>query len=45
MSKMTPEQQARAKIDEMLTRSGWVVQDADSLNLYSGQGVAVRESP
>ena len=40
---MTPEQQARAKIDEMLRRSGWVVQDADSLNLYSGQGVAVRE--
>ena len=42
---MTPEQKARANIDEMLTRAGWVVQDADALNLYAGQGVAVREFP
>ena len=42
---MTPEQKARANIDEMLTRAGWVVQDADALNLYAGQGVAVRECP
>ena len=42
---MTPEQQARANIDEMLTRAGWAVQDADALNLYAGQGVAVREFP
>jgi len=42
---MTPEQQARANIDEMLTRAGWAVQDADALNLYAGQGVAAREFP
>ena len=42
---MTPEQKARANIDEMLTRAGWAVQDADALNLYAGQGVAVREFP
>ena len=42
---MTPEQRARANIDEMLTRAGWAVQDADGLNLYAGQGVAVREFP
>ena len=42
---MTPEQQARANIDEMLTKAGWAVQDADVLNLYAGQGVAVREFP
>ena len=42
---MTPEEQARTKIDEMLTRAGWAVQDADALNLYAGKGVAVREFP
>ena len=42
---MTPEQQARANIDEMLARAGWAVQDADALNLYADQGVAVREFP
>jgi len=42
---MTPEQQARANIDEMLTTAGWAVQDADATNLYAGQGVAVREFP
>ncbi len=42
---MTPEQQARANIDEMLTRAGWAVQDAEALNLYERQGVAVREFP
>ncbi|MDE0141697.1 MAG: DEAD/DEAH box helicase family protein [Caldilineaceae bacterium] len=42
---MTPEQQARANIDEMLTKAGWAIQDADALNLYAGQGVAAREFP
>ena len=42
---MTPEEQARTNIDEMLTRAGWAVQDADALNLYAGKGVAVREFP
>ena len=42
---MTPEQQARTNIDGMLTRAGWVVQDADALNLYAGRGIAAREFP
>lgn len=42
---MTPEEQARTNIDGMLTRAGWVVQDADALNLYAGRGIAVREFP
>ena len=40
---MTPEQQARANIDRLLQKAGWVIQDADSINLYAGSGVAVRE--
>ena len=42
---MTPEQQARANIDKMLTRAGWAVQDADLINVYASKGVAVREFP
>ena len=45
LDKMTPEQQARTNIDEMLTRAGWVVQDANALNIYAGRGIAVREFP
>ena len=40
---MTPEEQARVNIDRLLEQAGWVVQDADSVNLYAGGGVAVRE--
>ena len=40
---MTPEAKARENIDRMLEQSGWVVQDKNALNLYSGTGVAVRE--
>lgn len=40
-----PEQRAREKIDDGLRASGWAVQDKDALNLYAGQGVAVREFP
>ncbi len=42
---MTPEQQARTNIDSLLKQAGWSVQDADSINLYAGRGVAVREFP
>ena len=42
---MTPEQQARENIDRMLTQAGWVVQDMTALDLYAGQGIAVREFP
>jgi type I restriction enzyme, R subunit len=38
------EQRARALIDEQLQAAGWVVQDRKRLNLYAGEGVAVRES-
>ncbi len=40
---MTPEEHARANIDRLLQQAGWVIQDADSINLYAGRGVAVRE--
>ena len=40
---MTPEEQARVNIDWLLEQAGWVVQDADSINLYTSSGVAVRE--
>ena len=33
------------RIDAMLTRAGWVVQDYKAVNLYAGDGVAVRELP
>lgn len=42
---LTPEQQARERIDDTLLASGWIVQDRGALNLYAGLGVAVREFP
>jgi type I restriction enzyme, R subunit len=41
----TPEQKARARIDELLLKAGWVVQDREEMNLSAGAGVAVREYP
>jgi len=40
---LTPEQLARERIDAMLLASGWVVQDAKSINIGASLGVAVRE--
>jgi len=40
---LTPEAQARIEIDQMLALAGWVVQDADKVNLAAGKGVAIRE--
>jgi type I restriction enzyme R subunit len=40
-----PEQRARQRIDAMLERAGWVVQDYKSVNLFAGLGVAIRELP
>ncbi|AGP65770.1 type III restriction enzyme, res subunit [Mycobacterium intracellulare subsp. yongonense 05-1390] len=37
------ETRARVHIDQQLTRAGWQVQDKKDLNLFAGQGVAVRE--
>lgn len=42
---MTPEQEARIKIDAKLIQSGWVIQDVKTLNLSAYLGVAVREFP
>src|SRR6478735_6672971 len=39
----TAEQRARAHIDRQLADAGWVVQGRAQLNLFAGQGVAVRE--
>ena len=40
---LAPENKARIRIDQMLKRAGWVVQDYKNVNLYAGEGVAVRE--
>ena len=40
---MSPEQKARTHIDALLEQAGWLVQDAHSVNLSAGRGVAVRE--
>ena len=40
---MTPEEQARVRIDSLLMQAGWTVQDMSEMNLYAGIGVAVRE--
>ena len=42
---MKPEEQARKKIDGLLEKVGWLVQDYTELNLGAGVGVAVREFP
>ena len=40
---MTPEEQARVTIDNLLQQAGWAVQDSRYVNLYAAGGVAVRE--
>lgn len=40
-----PEEQARTKIDQLLTAAGWVLQDRDAFDRNAGVGVAVREFP
>jgi len=42
---MSPEEQARLKIDDKLTQAGWAIQDMKQLNLGAATGVAVREYP
>jgi type I restriction enzyme R subunit len=41
--RLAAEQRARVLIDRQLTEAGWAVQDRKDLNLFAGQGVAVRE--
>lgn len=40
---LTAEQRARVLIDRQLSAAGWIVQNRSELNLFAGQGVAVRE--
>jgi type I restriction enzyme R subunit len=40
---LAPEARARRRIDEMLSATGWVVQDYRQIALGAAQGVAVRE--
>jgi type I restriction enzyme R subunit len=42
---MTPEQQARTQIDQLLAAAGWVVQDRAAFNPGAGPGIAIREFP
>ncbi|MBO2454204.1 DEAD/DEAH box helicase family protein [Actinomadura barringtoniae] len=39
------EAEVRERVDEQLRLAGWDVQDANDVNLFAGQGVAVREVP
>ncbi|MEO8068624.1 MAG: DEAD/DEAH box helicase family protein, partial [Flavobacteriales bacterium] len=43
MSPLTPEQQARERIDTQLVAAGWVVQNKKDFNPSASLGVAVRE--
>jgi type I restriction enzyme, R subunit len=38
-----PEQLARDKVDYELTRSGWVIQNKNQINLNAASGIAIRE--
>ncbi|HXB02021.1 MAG TPA: type I restriction-modification enzyme R subunit C-terminal domain-containing protein [Opitutaceae bacterium] len=42
---MTPEAQAREKIDAQLVACGWVVQDYKAVDFTAGHGIALREVP
>jgi|GEM_PF-3037145 len=42
---MTPEEEARQKIDVLLTAAGWAVQDKRDYNPAAAAGVAIREFP
>jgi len=45
VGEMTPEEEAREIIDDVLEAAGWKVQDYHNLDLSAGLGVAVREFP
>ncbi|MFC8797239.1 DEAD/DEAH box helicase family protein [Promicromonospora sp. NPDC057138] len=42
-SRLPAEARARVRIDAQLEAAGWIVQDGSALNLFAGQGIAVRE--
>lgn len=41
----TPEQKARKQIEDMLSAAGWTIQDKETLNLTTADGIAVRKFP
>ena len=41
----TPEDQAREKIDELLGKAAWAIQDLNQTNLNAARGVAIRNFP
>ncbi|MGZ9933391.1 type I restriction endonuclease subunit R [Streptomyces sp. NC-S4] len=41
--RLPAEARARKRIDEQLAAAGWQVQDGKDLNLFAGEGIAVRE--
>ncbi|MFJ9966447.1 type I restriction endonuclease subunit R [Streptomyces avermitilis] len=41
--RLPAEARARKRIDEQLAAAGWEVQDGKDLNLFAGEGIAVRE--
>jgi type I restriction enzyme R subunit len=41
----TPEDQARETIDALLTQAGWVIQNANQVNLTASRGVVIRSFP
>ena len=43
MPNLTPEQEARENIDEMLRAAGWAVQDRTAIDFGAAEGQAVRE--
>jgi type I restriction enzyme R subunit len=45
MTMLTPEQEAREEIDDLLRAAGWSVQPRDKANLSASRGVAVAEFP
>ncbi|NNG01241.1 MAG: DEAD/DEAH box helicase family protein [Desulfobacteraceae bacterium] len=42
---LTPEQEARQKIDDLLEKAGWALQDVKTANIHGSRGVAIREFP
>ncbi|MDV6345588.1 DEAD/DEAH box helicase family protein [Nitrosomonas sp. Is37] len=42
---MSLEQRARENIDRLLTAAGWLVCDADKVNIHVARGIAIREFP
>ena len=43
LGRLAAEARARVLIDQQLTQAGWRVQDKRDLNLFAGQGIALRE--